>query len=130
MDKVFKKCEERIAVNFQEVNKKEFAQQQTVMYDVIKTQIAQVTSEINSKVTATAAPSGSGDARSILSQPSVQEMQNSILKSLQQGNINTAFQTALTASNVDLVMYVCEAVDPSVVFGVTPCPLQQPILLS
>lgn len=131
MDKVFAKCEERISVNFQEIIKKEFAQQQVVMRDVIKAQITQATSEMAAASSSTVTPpSGSGDGRSILPQPSVQEMQNSILKSLQQGNINTAFQTALTAANVDLVMYVCEAVDPSVVFGVTPCPLQQAILLS
>uniref|UniRef100_H2ZQ90 Enhancer of mRNA-decapping protein 4 C-terminal domain-containing protein n=1 Tax=Ciona savignyi TaxID=51511 RepID=H2ZQ90_CIOSA len=68
--------------------------------------------------------------RPILHRPSIIDQQQQILKLLQQGNVNTAFQTALTASDLSLVMYVCETVDPAVVFGVTPCPLQQPILLS
>lgn len=37
---------------------------------------------------------------------------------------------ALSAANLDLVTFVCETVNPSQVFNQTPCPLQQPVLLS
>jgi len=37
---------------------------------------------------------------------------------------------ALSAANLELVMSLCEAVNPSQVFNQTPCPLQQPVLLS
>ena len=36
----------------------------------------------------------------------------------------------LSASNLDLVVFVCETVNPSQVFNQSPCPLQQPVLLS
>lgn len=37
---------------------------------------------------------------------------------------------ALTAADLNLVLYVCETVDPAQVFGQPPCPLSQPVLLS
>lgn len=37
---------------------------------------------------------------------------------------------ALTAADLNLVLYVCETVDPGQVFGQPPCPLSQPVLLS
>ena len=37
---------------------------------------------------------------------------------------------ALTASDLNIVMYVCEQVDPESVFSQSPCPLSQPVLLS
>ncbi|PNJ61373.1 EDC4 isoform 14, partial [Pongo abelii] len=53
-----------------------------------------------------------------------------ILQLLQQGHLNQAFQQALTAADLNLVLYVCETVDPAQVFGQPPCPLSQPVLLS
>jgi len=37
---------------------------------------------------------------------------------------------ALTAADLNLVLYVCETVDTQQVFGQQPCPLSQPVLLS
>jgi len=37
---------------------------------------------------------------------------------------------ALTASDLNIVMYVCEQVDLESVFSESPCPLSQPVLLS
>ncbi|XP_064611108.1 enhancer of mRNA-decapping protein 4-like [Liolophura sinensis] len=59
-----------------------------------------------------------------------QQQQEVILSLLQQGQLNAAFQKALSASNLDLVMFVCDTVIPSQVFNQSPCPLQQPVLLS
>ncbi|XP_069459940.1 enhancer of mRNA-decapping protein 4 isoform X2 [Ambystoma mexicanum] len=53
-----------------------------------------------------------------------------ILQLMQQGHVNQAFQKALTASDLNLVRYVCETVDPQQVLGQHPCPLSQPVLLS
>uniref|UniRef100_A0A8C9RZ60 Enhancer of mRNA-decapping protein 4 n=1 Tax=Scleropages formosus TaxID=113540 RepID=A0A8C9RZ60_SCLFO len=59
-----------------------------------------------------------------------QVQQTSILQLLQQGHINQAFQQALSAADLNLVLYVCETVDSQQVFGQQPCPLIQPVLLS
>ncbi|NXG67054.1 EDC4 protein, partial [Hemiprocne comata] len=59
-----------------------------------------------------------------------QSQQTHILQLLQQGHLNQAFQQALTAADLNLVLYVCETVDAQQVFGQHPCPLSQPVLLS
>ncbi|XP_075043540.1 enhancer of mRNA-decapping protein 4 [Mixophyes fleayi] len=59
-----------------------------------------------------------------------QSQQAHILQLLQQGHLNQAFQQALTASDLNLILYVCETVDSQQVFGQHPCPLTQPVLLS
>uniref|UniRef100_A0A8C8VFN4 Enhancer of mRNA-decapping protein 4 n=1 Tax=Pelusios castaneus TaxID=367368 RepID=A0A8C8VFN4_9SAUR len=59
-----------------------------------------------------------------------QSQQAHVLQLLQQGRLNQAFQQALTAADLNLVLYVCETVDPQQVFGQHPCPLSQPVLLS
>ncbi|CAH2324898.1 enhancer of mRNA-decapping 4 isoform X1 [Pelobates cultripes] len=59
-----------------------------------------------------------------------QSQQAHILQLMQQGHINQAFQQALTASDLNLILYVCDTVDPQQVFGQEPCPLTQPVLLS
>ncbi|XP_075016937.1 enhancer of mRNA-decapping protein 4 isoform X1 [Calonectris borealis] len=59
-----------------------------------------------------------------------QSQQTHILQMLQQGHLNQAFQQALTAADLNLVLYVCETVDTQQVFGQHPCPLSQPVLLS
>ncbi|XP_039358466.1 enhancer of mRNA-decapping protein 4 isoform X2 [Mauremys reevesii] len=59
-----------------------------------------------------------------------QAQQTHVLQLLQQGCLNQAFQQALTAADLNLVLYVCETVDPQQVFGQHPCPLSQPVLLS
>ncbi|XP_073432457.1 enhancer of mRNA-decapping protein 4 isoform X2 [Dendrobates tinctorius] len=59
-----------------------------------------------------------------------QSQQTQIMQLLQQGQLNQAFQQALTASDLNLILYVCETVDLQQVFGQHPCPLTQPVLLS
>ncbi|XP_072279188.1 enhancer of mRNA-decapping protein 4 [Pyxicephalus adspersus] len=59
-----------------------------------------------------------------------QSQQTHILQLLQQGHLNQAFQQALTASDLNLILYVCETVDSQQVFGQHPCQLTQPVLLS
>nr|XP_033796651.1 enhancer of mRNA-decapping protein 4 isoform X2 [Geotrypetes seraphini] len=64
------------------------------------------------------------------SQLDLQSQQTHILQLMQQGHVNQAFQQALTASDLNLVLYVCETMDPQQVFDQHPCPLSQPVLLS
>ncbi|KAI7802563.1 enhancer of mRNA-decapping protein 4 [Triplophysa rosa] len=59
-----------------------------------------------------------------------QAQQASILQLLQQGQLNEAFQQALSAADLNLVLYVCDTVDSQQVFGQQPCPLHQAVLLS
>ncbi|XP_033897069.3 enhancer of mRNA-decapping protein 4-like isoform X3 [Acipenser ruthenus] len=59
-----------------------------------------------------------------------QTQQANILQLLQQGQLNQAFQQALSAADLNLVLYVCETVNSQQVFGQNPCPLIQPVLLS
>lgn len=49
-----------------------------------------------------------------------QAQQAHILQLLQQGHLNQAFQQALTAADLNLVLYVCETVDPGQVLGSHP----------
>nr|XP_045613217.1 enhancer of mRNA-decapping protein 4-like isoform X2 [Procambarus clarkii] len=49
---------------------------------------------------------------------------------ISQGQFNTAFKQALSASDLSLVVFVCERVNPQQVFNMTPCPLSQDVLLS
>ncbi|PSN46679.1 hypothetical protein C0J52_06384 [Blattella germanica] len=58
----------------------------------------------------------------------VQQLQ--IEQLISQGQINSAFQQALSASDLNLVVFICEKVNPQQVFNQTPCPLQQNVLLS
>ena len=44
-------------------------------------------------------------------------------------NIEFVFQ-ALSASDLGLVVFVCERVNPQQLFNQTPCPLSQDVLLS
>ncbi|KAK3581118.1 hypothetical protein CHS0354_033911 [Potamilus streckersoni] len=62
--------------------------------------------------------------------PDPQLARSQILHLLQQGQLNTAFQQALSAANLEMVIFVCEKVNVSQVFEQTPCPLHQPVLLS
>lgn len=49
---------------------------------------------------------------------------------ISKGNIEAAFQQALSASDLALVTHVCERVDPQEVFKKGGCILQQHVLLS
>ncbi|XP_030027454.1 enhancer of mRNA-decapping protein 4 isoform X2 [Manduca sexta] len=52
-----------------------------------------------------------------------------IQKLISEGHVNQAFEQALNAADLSLVMAACRAVDPGAVFT-SPCTLKQPVLLS
>jgi enhancer of mRNA-decapping protein 4 len=68
----------------------------------------------------------------------VQEQKAQISNFLQKGQFNSAFQVALCASDLSLLMNLCELVNPAQVFEVNTnnpskkpmCQLQQPVILS
>ncbi|XP_012276185.1 enhancer of mRNA-decapping protein 4 [Orussus abietinus] len=70
--------------------------------------------------------------------PAAADAQARVLSLLQRGQLNAAFQQALSASDLGLVVLVCERIEPSRVFScpVGPqgqgqrCLLQQPVILS
>uniref|UniRef100_F7BD94 Enhancer of mRNA-decapping protein 4 n=1 Tax=Ciona intestinalis TaxID=7719 RepID=F7BD94_CIOIN len=132
---VMKDIPNQIEKAFTKKQEETFAEQRRVITNLIRDVITRTVDEKLSQGGAEASVLGAAavvgtSPHLMVNRPSILDQQQQILKMLQQGNVNTAFQTALTASDLNLVMYVCETVDPSVVFGVSPCPLQQPILLS
>lgn len=62
--------------------------------------------------------------------PDLEQTRVVVTKLLESGRVGEAFQEALTASDLNMVMYVCANVDADSVFSQTPCPLSQPVLLS
>ncbi|CAF0952223.1 unnamed protein product [Rotaria sp. Silwood1] len=56
--------------------------------------------------------------------------QQHVLKLARFGQLNQAFEFALSASDLNLVLYLCENVRPAELFSIQPCPLQTPVLLS
>uniref|UniRef100_UPI00358F5706 enhancer of mRNA-decapping protein 4 isoform X2 n=1 Tax=Myxine glutinosa TaxID=7769 RepID=UPI00358F5706 len=60
----------------------------------------------------------------------IQVQQAQLLHLLHQGRINQAFQQALTAADLNLVLYLCTTTDPQQVFISGSCLLEQPVLLS
>ncbi|XP_043285480.1 enhancer of mRNA-decapping protein 4 [Venturia canescens] len=73
-----------------------------------------------------------------ISVPAVADTQSRVLSLIQRGQLNAAFQQALSASDLGLVVLVCEKTEPARVFSssVGPqgqgqrCLLQQPVILS
>lgn len=73
-----------------------------------------------------------------ISVPVVPDIQARVMSLLQRGQLNAAFQQALSASDLSLVVLVCEKTEPAKVFScpVGPqgqssrCILQQPVILS
>ncbi len=49
---------------------------------------------------------------------------------LQAQDINSAFEVALSTSDLHLVMFLCQEVTPEQLFDSEQCPLTQPVLLS
>ena len=49
---------------------------------------------------------------------------------LAQGHFDEAFQMALSANSLTLVVSLCEMVNPMQVFNQNPCPISQPSLLA
>lgn len=69
-----------------------------------------------------------------ISVPNLADAQARVLSLLQRGQLNAAFQQALSASDLGLVVLVCEKTEPTKVFATTGpgsrCLLQQPVILS
>ncbi|KAJ8686594.1 hypothetical protein QAD02_022388 [Eretmocerus hayati] len=72
-----------------------------------------------------------------LTGPTTADAQARVMSLLQRGQLNAAFQQALSASDLGLVVLVCESTDPARVFSCSMgpgqgsrCVLQQPVLLS
>ena len=64
--------------------------------------------------------------------PDVKTISNqTIIKNhISAGNFNDAFQTALSSSDLAMVMFTCENVNITQVFNQSTCPLSQSVLLS
>ncbi|UJR37417.1 hypothetical protein I4U23_030121 [Adineta vaga] len=60
----------------------------------------------------------------------VDTKQQTVLKLVRSGQLNQAFEYVLTASDLSLVLYLCENVRPAELFSLQPCPLQIPVILS
>ena len=58
------------------------------------------------------------------------EIKKEIVAILREGKFNDAFQMALSARNLDLVVSTCEMVNPTQIFSQDNCPLDQSVLLS
>ena len=56
--------------------------------------------------------------------------QQQLQQLVQQGRLNEAFQTALSSSDLAIVVYTCELVNTTQVFNSATCPLSQNVLLS
>ncbi|XP_068209049.1 enhancer of mRNA-decapping protein 4 isoform X2 [Palaemon carinicauda] len=56
--------------------------------------------------------------------------QQQVQSLISSGQFNEAFKKALSASDLGLVVFVCERVNPQQVFNMNPCPLSQDVLLS
>ncbi|GFQ92202.1 enhancer of mRNA-decapping protein 4 [Trichonephila clavata] len=91
---------------------------QVVQEEVRKTFREQTNAVLNSRST-TPVP---------YSDPQLQKQQ--LMQLVTQGSINEAFQQALSAMDVQLVLFLCESVNVDLVFGPHTCPLQQHVLLS
>jgi enhancer of mRNA-decapping protein 4 len=57
-------------------------------------------------------------------------VQEDLVRLISEGQYNQAFQQALSASDLSLVMFLCSRASPHTVFAPTGCLLQQHVLLS
>jgi enhancer of mRNA-decapping protein 4 len=62
--------------------------------------------------------------------PSLVEIQGHLLTLVQGQRVNDAFQQALSANDLSLVVWLCSRVNPSQLFAKSPIPLEQPVILS
>jgi len=57
-------------------------------------------------------------------------LQDELQRIIQNKEFNKAFEVALTASDLHLVLYVCKQIDADELFDIAPPCLTQPVLLS
>jgi len=62
--------------------------------------------------------------------PTLDVKQQHVLKLIRLNQLNQAFEFVLSASDLNLVIYLCENVRPTDLFSIQPCPLQTPVVLS
>jgi enhancer of mRNA-decapping protein 4 len=60
----------------------------------------------------------------------LQAQQNNLIALCRKGEYQTAFQQALCAADLQLIVFLCQYVPAGDVFGQGTCPLTQPVLLS
>jgi enhancer of mRNA-decapping protein 4 len=60
----------------------------------------------------------------------IDSRQQNALKLARSGQLNQAFEYVLSASDLNLVLYLCENLRPADLFSIQPCPLQIPVILS
>lgn len=65
-----------------------------------------------------------------LATPTIDIKQQTALKFVRAGQLNQAFEYVLSASDLNLVLYLCENLRPAELFSIQPCPLQIPVILS
>lgn len=62
--------------------------------------------------------------------PTVDIRQQTALKLVQSGQLNQAFEYVLSASDLNLVLFLCENIRPTELFSMQPPQLQIPVVLS
>lgn len=65
-----------------------------------------------------------------IASPVVDVKQQTTMKFVRSGQLNQAFEYVLSASDLNLVVYLCENLRPAELFSMQPCPLQIPVILS
>ena len=60
----------------------------------------------------------------------IDSRQQNALKLARSGQLNQAFEYVLSASDLNLVVYLCENLRPADLFSLQSCPLQIPVILS
>jgi len=73
---------------------------------------------------------GGGAGGSLTPAEAAKETKKEIVATLRAGSFNEAFQMALSARNLELVVMTCEMVNPTQIFSQDNCPLNQSVLLS
>lgn len=92
-----------------------------------KTPVSRTTTPAPTTITAAAASPTVAHATAL---PSSDTKQQQAIKLVRLGQYNQAFEYVLSASDLTLVIYLCESIRANDLFGIQPCPLQTPVLLS
>ncbi|KAL3869739.1 hypothetical protein ACJMK2_042382 [Sinanodonta woodiana] len=101
------------------------------LMEAVREEVSMAVKEMGNRISDSVLNATRSESKPVIQvMPNLQEPKPQILQLLQQGQINTAFDMALSACNLEMVMFVCEMVNFSEVFEKTPCPLQQRVLLS
>ena len=97
--------------------------------DVVSSELQNLSQSRSLSATPVQSPAGAGMHGSV-GTPTVADLHKIIQNQIAQGRVDEAFQTALSASNLSLVVQTCEMVNPMQIFNQNPCPISQATLLS